>query len=153
MEYRYIEKREMKNGIIPKPARTYWDWNCWNYTTIQTTRWQHSTSGRRPGLYKPSSSPSSLSLGCWHHAVRISLEQVVDSRLLKKAILFLYLILYTAYCSRISGSLSTTNCSRISGLLSAAYCSRISGLLLSLKLTVFNLFHSCVFSSECPTLR
>jgi hypothetical protein len=24
--------------------------NCWNYTTIQTTRWQHSTSGRRPGL-------------------------------------------------------------------------------------------------------
>ena len=24
--------------------------DCWNYTTIQTTRWQHTTSGRRPGL-------------------------------------------------------------------------------------------------------
>ena len=78
---------------------------------------------------------------------------------------FLCLILYTAYCSRIygllltancsriSGLLSTANYSRISGLLSAAYCSRISGLFLSLKLTVLNLFHSCAFSYECPTLR
>ena len=47
----------------------------------------------------------------------------------RKQSLFLYLILYTAYCSRISGSLSTTNCSRISGLLSIAYCSKISGLI------------------------
>jgi hypothetical protein len=78
---------------------------------------------------------------------------------------FLCLFLYTAYCSRTYGLLLTANCSRIYGLLSTAnysriygllltaYCSRISGLLLSLKLTVLNLFHSCAFSSECPTLR
>ena len=75
------------------------------------------------------------------------------------------LILYTAYCSRITGLLLTANCSRISGLFLTAICSRISGLLLTancsrisillllLELTVFNLFHSCAFSSECPTLR
>ena len=36
----------------------------------------------------------------------LSLQQEVDSRLLDKAILFLVLILYTAYCSRISGLLT-----------------------------------------------
>ena len=58
---------------------------------------------------------------------------------------FLCLILYTAYCSRISGLLLTANCSRISGLLLTANSSRISVLLLSLKLTVLDLFHSCAF--------
>ncbi len=67
-------------------------------TTIQTTRWQHTTSGRRPGLLSSPSSASSPSLVCWHHAASdLSLPTAgTSSQSLETQLLFLCLILFTA---------------------------------------------------------
>jgi hypothetical protein len=64
---------------------------------------------RRSGLWSSLSSTLSLSLVCWHHAVRISLsqllEQVVGSQLLENAILFL-----VWFCSLLTSSRVTAFC-------------------------------------------
>ena len=96
----------------------------------------------------------------------LSLEQGVELRLLEEAILFLrlnsfnfllaveFLVFFQLLItSRVSGFLSTAHhsCNYFVHCFITAVESLV--FLLPLELTVLYLIHSCVFSSECSTLR